>query len=350
VKVEWELPENQIQTFLHADGILGAFPYGGSRYRLMADVGGAHPDEAPPTPTLEQFQRIVDERGPQGTRISEPVWLAGFRSHLRHVKETKHGRVFLTGDAAHIHSPAGGQGMNTGMQDAANLAWKLALVVQGRAGEELLDTYPVERLPVAESVLKMSDTMLKMATMKGNLTRKLRDQLVPFLINKEVVQRRFRNQVSEIAIHYRHSPIVQEHRSPLQRVLPHSVHAGDRAPDVTLPASGSHGERRLFDLVRGPRHSLLLLLDEAPGDEFRWDILQRWEQLVETCVVASGDVQDALPYGQAILDPQHAIRERFGIGTGSLLLIRPDGYIGYLSDTLQLEPLDAYLREVLRLN
>jgi hypothetical protein len=240
--------------------------------------------------------------------------------------------------------------MNTGMQDAANLAWKLALVVQGRAGEDLLDTYPLERLPVAESVLKMSDTMLKMATMKGGLTRKLRDQLVPFLINKEVVQRRFRNQVSEIAIHYRHSPIVQEQRSPLQRVLPHSVRAGDRAPDVALAAAGSHGERRLFDLVRGTKHVLLLLLDELPGDAFRWDILQRWEQLVDTYAVTGEDAQVVLPHGRIVLDPEHAIRERYGIGTGSLLLIRPDGYIGYLSDSMQLEPLDAYLSKLLKLN
>lgn len=104
--------------------------------------------------------------------------LAVFRIHLRHAEQTRQGRAFLVGDAAHIHSPAGGQGMNTGLQDAYNLAWKLALVNAGHASSSLLDTYQIERQPVAESVLRASDLMLKAAMLRSPITQQIRNRLL----------------------------------------------------------------------------------------------------------------------------------------------------------------------------
>ena len=101
-------------------------------------------------PTLEEVQAVLDERGPGGIMASSPIWLASFRINERKVADYRAGRVFLAGDAAHIHSPAGGQGMNTGMQDACNLAWKLALVCRGTAAPEpLLESYSIGELPSA---------------------------------------------------------------------------------------------------------------------------------------------------------------------------------------------------------
>ena len=106
--------------------------------------GGA---ERPPTPTLADVQALIDRRGPGGMTASDPVWLAGFRINGRKVAGYRWGRAFLAGDAAHVHSPAGGQGMNTGMQDAINLAWKLALVVRGTGPDEALRGYLRRELP-----------------------------------------------------------------------------------------------------------------------------------------------------------------------------------------------------------
>ena len=143
--------------YWHVDGVLAIFPLGGTRYRVIADVGesassgiGEHR-----APTLEEVQRILDVRGPDGWVASDPVWMSGFTINERKVANYRAGRVFLAGDAAHVHSPAGGQGMNTGMHDAFNLAWKLAQVSRGLcAPEPLLTSYNAERSAVAKLVLE----------------------------------------------------------------------------------------------------------------------------------------------------------------------------------------------------
>lgn len=132
----------EINVVWHSDGLLATFPIAEDRYRIVADAGVAcensnHPAE----PTLEDVQAILDKRFPGGVRAINLIWLSSFRINERKVADYRAGRVFLAGDAAHVHSPAGGQGMNTGMQDACNLAWKLALVVHGIGSENLLDSY-----------------------------------------------------------------------------------------------------------------------------------------------------------------------------------------------------------------
>ena len=124
----------EINIVWHSDGVLATFPISDNRYRIIADVGIARGnDRPPPDPTLADVQAILDKRFPGGVGATDPVWLSGFRINERKVKNYRAGRVFLAGDAAHVHSPAGAQGMNTGIQDACNLAWKLALVVRGIA-------------------------------------------------------------------------------------------------------------------------------------------------------------------------------------------------------------------------
>src|SRR5277367_5807501 len=141
--------EPTVSIYWHAEGVLAVFPLRGSRYRVIADIGessGSIGEGNRPTPTMADVQRVLDVRGPGGIQASDPVWLASFSINERKVSDYRAGRVFLAGDAAHVHSPAGGQGMNTGMQDACNLAWKLALVARGTCVEEpLLSSYSTER-------------------------------------------------------------------------------------------------------------------------------------------------------------------------------------------------------------
>lgn len=127
-----------VHLFFRPNGMpLACIPMGGNRWRLvMANAG----DRGGRAPTLDEIRDLVRERAPWPIEVSDPVWLASFRSHLRSTTTYRRGRVFLAGDAAHIHSPAGGQGMNTGMVDAHNLSWKLALVAEGRAPDGLLDS------------------------------------------------------------------------------------------------------------------------------------------------------------------------------------------------------------------
>ena len=140
----YPLPDTEASVYWHKDGAFVIFPISPGRYRLLADLapsGEAHPS----APTFDQVQAMIDRRGPRGMTAFDPIWLAEFRINGRKVSSYRWGRAFLCGDAAHVHSPAGGQGMNTGMQDAFNLAWKLADVANGQWGEALQDSDSAER-------------------------------------------------------------------------------------------------------------------------------------------------------------------------------------------------------------
>src|SRR4030095_2839734 len=134
----------------HRDGILAFFPIIGDRWRVVGDLGEAKDGEHHADPTLAEINALLAHRGSPAFVMSNPIWLAAFRINERKVKEYRKGRVFLAGDAAHIHSPAGGQGMNTGMEGAYHLAWELALLHAGRARDLLLDSYSRERSAVGD--------------------------------------------------------------------------------------------------------------------------------------------------------------------------------------------------------
>src|SRR5262249_11317175 len=161
-------PDNENAVYWHRDGIFVILPISPGRFRVVADLPPSGV-EHPPAPTLEQVQAIINRRGPIGLTAFDPIWLTPFRINSRKVSCYRWGRVFLAGDAAHVHSPAGGQGMNTGMQDAFNLAWKLALVVRGTCDEPLLDSYSPERSKVGDAVLKATERLTRVGTLRNPL-------------------------------------------------------------------------------------------------------------------------------------------------------------------------------------
>src|SRR5919107_4964937 len=150
--------------FAPDEGLLLLFPMRGERTRVMAQLT----DQALPKgePTLSEAQEIVDRRAP-GIRLLRAHWLTVFEIHHAQVPSYRYGRVFLAGDAAHVHSPFGGQGMHTGMQDAFNLGWKLAIAVHGEAAPGLLDSYHAERHPVAAGVIKQTTRLTALGTVRG---------------------------------------------------------------------------------------------------------------------------------------------------------------------------------------
>ncbi len=175
-------PASELDLIWHEDGVFALFPMAENRYRVIADVGLAHAGVPRPNPTLAEVQAIVDRRGPGGIRVSDPKWLASFRINERKVAAYRFGRVFLAGDAAHIHSPAGGQGMNTGMQDAINLAWKLALVARDAcAPEPLLASYSAERSAVGKQLLAATGTLTAVAVTKNPVARYFRNHAAEIL-------------------------------------------------------------------------------------------------------------------------------------------------------------------------
>ncbi|MGC4006730.1 MAG: FAD-dependent monooxygenase [Pirellulales bacterium] len=224
------LPTTEISIFWHEQGILVFFPIGDRRFRMIADLGPAAGTGAPPSPTLAQAQAMVDARGPAGLTLSQPIWLAGFRINERKVTDYRQGRVMLAGDAAHIHSPAGGQGMNTGMQDAFNLAWKLGLIQRGQGRvEPLLESYSRERSAVGDQVLTAAARLTTVATLRNPLAQFVRNHVAGLVTSFGFVQDKIRNGLCELSINYRGGPLTHDD------ALRHGeLRAGDRLPDAAL--------------------------------------------------------------------------------------------------------------------
>jgi 2-polyprenyl-6-methoxyphenol hydroxylase-like FAD-dependent oxidoreductase len=240
--------DDAVHAFFRPNGLpLVCIPMGGHRWRLvMANAG----DRGGQPPTFAEIQELVAERAPRPIKVSDPEWLASFRCHLRSATSYRRGRVLLAGDAAHIHSPAGGQGMNTGMMDAHNLAWKLALVADGRAPDALLDTYGQERVPVASGVLQVTDKIVGLLTMRNRARRAVRDTVLPVASRIPVVQRRTARKMSQLSVAYPSSLLVQPDghgRGPKP---------GHRFPD--LEVRGEHGPARLHHLLGSGRHVLIV--------------------------------------------------------------------------------------------
>lgn len=352
VRLEGPISHEELSIFWHSSGIMVVFPFARDRARVVADMGLAQGAGKPPEPTLEQVQAIVDERGPGGIRLVDPVWLSGFRINERKVADYRKGRIFLCGDAAHIHSPAGGQGMNTGMQDAYNLAWKLALVQSGKAKPALLDTYSPERSAIGDQVLKQAGNMTRVAILRNPVLQFLRNQVLWFVGHLSAFHREFGLMLSELAIHYKKSPLNAE--SGGHGWESKSVGPGDRVPDVKLQQPGG-GTRRLHEILRGLHYDLLLLPSGAEGTTLAvlGDIRKRVESTFPGVVKAHLILPTtAVPVGldgfpSVLLDPALEIRRTFGARESALALVRPDKYLAYRGQPASWEELRGYLEKYL---
>jgi 3-(3-hydroxy-phenyl)propionate hydroxylase len=202
VKLEWPWPYKSIQTFISSHGLIASFPLKGEqRYRLvLIPKTKAAPDQTNDI-RLDEFRSIASLISKNQISILESTWLTRFRVHHRVVEHLQKGRAFLAGDAAHIHSPAGGQGMNTGIQDALNLSFKIGDFLAGRRDLQSLSDYEKERLPVAKSVLKGTDLFTKMALLPENpLVSFIRKMVIPKIVSSKWVQKRVITAMSEVAI------------------------------------------------------------------------------------------------------------------------------------------------------
>lgn len=172
VRMSWPLSDREVMLFVSPAGLIVVAPLPGGRHRIVATV-----DDAPEQPGIADVQQLLDARGPSrgATRIHEIVWSSRFRVHHRLADRYRAGRVLLAGDAAHVHSPAGGQGMNTGIQDAVALGHALCAALDGRADERALEEYERIRRPVAARVVAFTDRMTRMATLRSAPARKARN-------------------------------------------------------------------------------------------------------------------------------------------------------------------------------
>ncbi len=290
----------------HAQGVLAIFPLGGTRYRVIADAGesdssgiGEHR-----VPTMEEVQQILDVRGPQGLVASDPVWLSEFTINERKVADFRAGRVFLAGDAAHVHSPAGGQGMNTGMHDAFNLAWKLSLVSRGLcAAEPLLLSYSAERSAVAKLVLEATGEATKISLIKGEAKQSIRNHVAAMMFGFAPIRHVMANVLSEVAVGYPDSPLNRSHGFGHDGPAP-----GKRAPIRKGETSVGGGPT--------PRFALFAAENEAHAR-----VVNEFAEILEP-------------------------RLRTPYDAKGLWLVRPDGYVALRAKSGDTEEVQKYLREL----
>jgi hypothetical protein len=292
-----------------------------ARMRLIAQVHEAPGQPLRADPSQGEFQRVIDERA-GGIRITKSHWLTEFEIHHAQVPAYRFGRIFLAGDAAHVHSPAGGQGMNTGMQDAFNLGWKLALAVQGRAGEQLLDSYQAERHPIGAKVIAFTTRLTRLGTLGGKLRTTLRNELMHAALGIGPLRDVMASQTEEVTIGYRDSPIVS---GPAHHG---TVAAGDHAPFIA-----DSSVRDQVDAARATGVTGHLILSIAP-DRLPAAPASLAEGTAEGDTVRLLITASAAPvpgHDAVIADPAGSVASRYGLQRGGRVAIRPDGYIGLIT-------------------
>jgi 2-polyprenyl-6-methoxyphenol hydroxylase-like FAD-dependent oxidoreductase len=205
VETNETLPADEMQLCPNEFGPLAIFPMSATRRRIVATIENAEGEG----PSLDLVRELLVQRAPSGIEARALLWSSYFRIHHRQVAQLRAHRIFVAGDAAHIHSPFGAQGMNTGLQDVWNLVWKLDLAVRGHGREELLDSYTVERRPVIKHVINITDFMTKAMGTPSKLAQALRNTVIPVVSRLAPFQHAFVQTLSELGITYSGSPIVE---------------------------------------------------------------------------------------------------------------------------------------------
>jgi 2-polyprenyl-6-methoxyphenol hydroxylase-like FAD-dependent oxidoreductase len=317
-RVDWEFPHDALHVCLAREVFVAFFPMPGEdRYRIVGTFPESKNQEDGEV-DYEEIEQEIKEQAKLALEISDVRWFSLYKVHSRRVNKFSEGKCFVAGDAAHIHSPAGAQGMNTGIQDAYNLAWKLAFVIKGAASESLLDTYNEERLANAKRLLDSTDRMFELAAGSSWLMSFLRTTIFPpiagFMSSLEAVSKRVFPLISQIGITYRDHSLSEHTDDEFE-----DVKAGDRLPYFLV-----NGES-VFAKLKAPKFHVLLF---GTGECTQFD---RWSDLVDC--------------HQIPIDAR--VSEIFGTSNDFGLLLRPDNQIAFISSEITPEKVADYFRRFL---
>jgi len=340
--VRWSYPTGRGYLFVTKDRFLGLFPFDADgAYRIVC----ARADQDPAvieTPDLEEIEAILREIADPDATLLEPRWLSRTRTAPKLAKKFRSGRLFLAGDAAHVHLPIGGQGMNSGMQDGFNLGWKLAAVVKGGAQPALLETYGAERQPVAEDLLKFTDRGFHSMVKPGDLAQRAMKLFGASVMGLESVQERLRRTVGEVPISYLTSSLSEDHGGTIGPI------AGERAPDGVAVRSSDRKTVRLMQAIAGEAWSLLIFagLDQSDIGGKLAEIAQRavegYGVRIRPILITPERAPETWP-GEVLIDRDQLLHDRYGVRHAALYLLRPDWYVGFRAPAIQAELLETYL-------
>lgn len=324
-RIDWDLSHDALHICFSEGSFVIFFPLKGERrYRIV----GVFPQEFSKDEgdiLYEEIEARVKAEAKLKLDIHDVEWFSTYKVHTRHANRFSQGRGFVAGDAAHVHTPAGAQGMNTGIQDGYNLAWKLALVIRGKADESLLETYGQERLENAKRLLKTTDRMFEIVAGREWFLQFLRMHVLPPIAGRIIgigeVRRYLFPILSQIGITYRHSPL-SDHAGDGT----FSVKAGDRMP--YFPAEG----RSVFDMLQEPKFHVLAFSDgRSTAGDLRTGLEQEFKELADVAVIPL--------YAQ--------VAKIFGSDRSFLVLLRPDNHIACIRKEVLPKELRAYLQRLI---
>jgi 2-polyprenyl-6-methoxyphenol hydroxylase-like FAD-dependent oxidoreductase len=369
VTVTSDWPPREALTWCHEDGIIAVLPVDDEgTWRVFAEVSSVPSDKRPALTPIGIQELLAQRTGDDGAEIHDVVWSSEYTVNQRMVEQYRVGNVFLAGDAAHVHSPFGAMGMNTGIQDAYNLGWKLALVVAGTADEELLDTYEEERRPVAENILESTGPTTGLVSSTNPVVGALREHVLGPVLERERVQARLLGATTQLGINYRESSLSRTADvSPLNELFDgpdlrelveqewrtwRAPKAGDRPLDG--PCEYPDGSKTsIYDLLHGETGFSLLLFagtgntDDDPDMSFGQVPVDRGGNLLRSYrIVSAEEADDEQPGIETVIDRDGSLHRRYGAVAPVLYVIRPDDYIGFRAAVPNDVPLAEYLRQI----
>jgi 3-(3-hydroxy-phenyl)propionate hydroxylase len=339
-RIRWALPKGRSYLFLTAVGYLMVIEFPDDVVRIFISLPDDKPagqgaqdaakqlgaaESATEQPTLDEIAAHLTELTGFACELTDPIWLARYRTSHRYTNRFSQGRAFIAGDAAHVHVPIGGQGMNTGIQDAFNLGWKLAGVAKGDLAPSVLDTYHDERHPVAEGLIRGTDFAYRGILEPSQARQRAARMFGPFLIRSERVQDFMRSTLEELTIAYPDSPL------NLDRHGAKGPKPGERVLDATLVRAADGATVTLEALTRSTSWTLLLFdgLEEqrkTEADVLAGQVRERFGSRISVYAVST---QAASLHGNAagpdeLLDVLGLTHARYGVVSPAFYLLRPD--------------------------
>lgn len=341
--VKIKSPSNFIEAFFSPGSVVALFPLPdetgkNDKFRVVANMKSLEPKKSF---TDNEIRNIVHSHTEGQCEVSEIIWSSPFWIHSKLATSLQKGRIFIAGDAAHVHSPAGAQGMNTGIQDAYNLAWKLALVINKKASMHFLESYQDERYPIIKTIVNMTFKMSHLALTTNPILIALRNFFIKNIVGRsESIKKAMIKYVAQLGWNYRKSPIVDKETLTRQFML----QPGDLIVDVNI-----ENKNHLFDFLNNNQHNLLLFSGPAPSSEalkniastYQW-VTQNTDHLIKVYVVTDEKIE--LP--NIINDTGLAIHRRYNVTEPSLCLIRPDHYIALFKEEMNYVTLKSYFERV----
>ena len=329
-RADVDIPGNEMYLTFSKEALGGFFPLTNGRWRILGNI----PEEleGKENITFADIEKNFAKRTNMVVRLYDPQWISAYHSHHRYASTFKKGHCFLIGDAAHIHSPVGAQGMNTGLQDACNLSWKLILVLKAGARPSLLDSYTEERITIAKKLVRSTDRIFNVVTSSNLLVKTIRLYVVPLMLKLVApafrkltfLQRAAFKMISEIGIHYRKSSLSKG--ASFGTFPPSAPRPGDRLPYISMTVDGH--DAPIAEWLQN-RFFCVLMFSENPPPE------------LVSCIET---LKDCMSIQTIPETPEtQTLYKVFGIKESGYYLIRPDGYIACRSQSMKAETLKTYL-------